>query len=83
MKQVPRILEWGGPEGQSFMVTMAETLQHPEFMAAIKDFARGQNGTDQLRNQAMMHLLKAGLVDKNNTRNGHRCFRRSHYSPWK
>ena len=64
VKQIPRIFERGGPEGQSFMVMLAEQIQPPELMAAIEDFALGQNGTDQLRNQAAMHAVRAGLLEK-------------------
>ena len=68
IKQVPQILERGGLEGQSFMVALAEAYQESEFIAAIKDFALGQNGTDQLRNQALMSLHKAGLLGQKNVR---------------
>ena len=68
MGKVPQILERGGPEGQSFMVALAEVCRDPEFIAAIKDFALGQNGTDQLRNQAIMSLHKAGFLDQKNIR---------------
>jgi tetratricopeptide (TPR) repeat protein len=68
MKLVPRILERGGPEGQSFLVTMAEHIQTPKFMAAIKDFVLSQNGTDQLRNQAAMHAVKAGVIARDKVR---------------
>ncbi|ESA38398.1 tetratricopeptide tpr-2 repeat protein [Leptolyngbya sp. Heron Island J] len=68
MKQIPRILERGGPEGQPFMVALAEVCQDSEFVATIQDFALGQNGTDQLRNQAIMSLHKAGLLGQKNIR---------------
>ncbi|MEM9903765.1 MAG: tetratricopeptide repeat protein [Cyanobacteria bacterium P01_D01_bin.44] len=68
IKQAPKILERGGPEGQSFLVSMAEQIHIPEFMQAIKDFGLGQNGTDQMRNQAVVHVLKAGLVPRDKVR---------------
>lgn len=68
LKRLPRILERGGPEGQTFLVSVAEHMHHPELIAAIKDFALGQNGTDQLRTQAAMHAVKAGVLGKENVR---------------
>ncbi len=68
VRQIPRILARGGPEGQSFVVMLAEQIEHPALIAAVKEFALSQNGTDQLRNQAAMHAVKAGLLEKSNIR---------------
>ncbi len=61
---LPRILERGGPRGQEFVVSTAEQLKTPELLNPVKDFALGQNGTDQMRNRAAMLAAQAKLIPK-------------------
>jgi len=65
---LPRILERGGPRGQEFVVSTAEQLKTPELLKPIKDFALGQNGTDQMRNRAAMLAAQAKLIPKDRVR---------------
>lgn len=62
---IPRILERGGPEGQTFLVISAGNIDKLELKTAIKDFALGQNGSDQLRQQASSVAVEAGLIPRN------------------
>lgn len=63
---LPRIAERGGPMGQQFLVLTAEQIKHPDLLATLKDFALGQNGTDELRHKAAILASQAKLLDKTN-----------------
>ena len=62
VQQIPRILERGGPQGQTFLVLTSEQIDHPALLSAIKDFALSKNGPDSLRNQAATNAVEAGLM---------------------
>ena len=66
MAMAPRILERGGPKGQDFILSTAEQLKTPEVLNSIKDFALGQNGSDQMRNLAANLAAQAKLIPKTN-----------------
>lgn len=64
---IPLLLERSDPRAAEFALHLAETAQTPELLAAVKNFATGQRGSDSLRmraaNIAIKHdLLSAGLV---------------------
>ncbi|MFH7244575.1 MAG: tetratricopeptide repeat protein [Spirulina sp.] len=63
---LPRIAERGGPVGQQFLVLTAEQVKHPGLLAVLKDFALGQNGSDELRYKAATLVAQARLIDKAN-----------------
>lgn len=63
---LPRIAERGGPMGQQFIVLTADQVKHPGLLAALKDFALGQNGPDELRHRAAVLASQAKLIDKQN-----------------
>ena len=65
---LPRLLERGGPQGQTFLLEMAEQAKIPELLSAVKDFALGQSGTDQMRNRAAVMAAQAKLISKENVR---------------
>lgn len=68
VQQAPTLLERGGPQAQEMLVQLAEYVDIPELMMALKDFALSQNGTDQLRNQAAVRVAQAGFLPKDNVR---------------
>lgn len=61
---VPRIAERGGPTGQEFLVMTAQQIKHPGLLAAVKDFALGKNGPDELRHRAAILAAQSKLIDK-------------------
>lgn len=63
---MPRIAERGGPLGQQFLLMMAQQVKHPDLLATLKNFALGQNGTDEMRNRAATLAAEAKLLDKAN-----------------
>lgn len=63
---LPRIAERGGPMGQQFLLMMAQQVKHPELLATLKEFALGQNGTDNMRNRAATLAAEAKLLAKTN-----------------
>ncbi|MGF1536997.1 MAG: tetratricopeptide repeat protein [Elainellaceae cyanobacterium] len=65
---LPRLLERSGPQGQAFVLEMAEQAKTPELLSAVKDFALGQSGTDQMRNRAAVMAAQAKLISKENVR---------------
>lgn len=70
---LPRIGERGGPLGQQFIVLTAEQMKHPGLLAALKDFALGKHGPDDLRYKAAVLASQAKLIEKTNVtlwRNG-------------
>lgn len=70
---LPRMAERGGPRGQEFLLLAAQQIDHPDLLAALKEFALGQNGPDDLRYRAAVRASQAQIIDKNNVtlwRNG-------------
>jgi tetratricopeptide (TPR) repeat protein len=67
LRKVPLLLERGGPQAQDLILLMTEQLRRPELLAAIKDFALSQNGTDELRNRAAMVAAQENLLPKKMT----------------
>ncbi|MGF1567760.1 MAG: tetratricopeptide repeat protein [Nodosilinea sp.] len=63
---LPRLMERGGPAGQEFVLGSAERLKPPALLALIKDFALGQNGTDEMRHRAAILAVQAKLLPKSN-----------------
>ena len=68
MAMLPRILERGGPQGQEFILKTTEQLKTPALLDCVKDFALGQNGSDQQRNLAANLAAQAKLIPKTNVR---------------
>lgn len=64
MSTLPRVLERGGPQGQEFILTIAEQVKTPELLEMVKVFALSQNGTDAMRNRAANLAAQAKLIPK-------------------
>ena len=62
--KAPIILERGGPPGQGLIVNLAGQMETPALLAALKDFALSQNGTDQMRQEAATLAAQANLLPK-------------------
>jgi tetratricopeptide (TPR) repeat protein len=56
---VPVLLERGDIASREFVIRVASISRLPSIMAALKEFAFGQRGSDQLRYQAALGLLEA------------------------
>lgn len=63
---LPRMAERGGPRGQELLVIIAQGVKHPDLLAALKDFALGKNGPDELRRRAASLVSQAKLIEKTN-----------------
>lgn len=59
---IPRLLDAGDPTGREFALRTAMTAHTPEMLAALKDFALGQRGPDELRMEAAQAVSEAGLL---------------------
>lgn len=58
----PHILARSDGEGRRFVIKLARVSESPELLAALKDFAFGQRGSDQLRLEAAHFLTEKGLL---------------------
>jgi tetratricopeptide (TPR) repeat protein len=56
------LLERGDPFGRQLAVRLAGTARTPELLAALRDFALGQRGTDAMRLQAAFSLAGTDLL---------------------
>ena len=61
---IPIWLERGGPQARSFAFMVAKTVKAPEHLEALKDFALGKWGPDDMRYQAAIEVSQAKLIDK-------------------
>ncbi len=59
---VPYLLERGNPIGRDFAIKLASVIKTPEMLAALRDFALGQQGSDQMRLQAAQAAAQADLL---------------------
>jgi tetratricopeptide (TPR) repeat protein len=65
---VPVLLDRGDPLARDFMLHTAMMADTPELNAVLRDFALGQQGTDELRMQAAQHCVQAGVISTGLTR---------------
>jgi tetratricopeptide (TPR) repeat protein len=63
-RKAPIVLERGGPQGQSLILSMAGQLRTPELLATLKDFALSQNGNDDMRREAATLAAEAKLLPR-------------------
>ena len=61
---IPVWLERGGPQARSFAFMVAKTVKDPEHLEALKDFALGKWGPDDMRYQAAVEVTQAKLMSK-------------------
>src|SRR5262245_16412837 len=59
---IPYLLERGDPNGRDFAIKLASVIKTPEVLAALRDFALGQQGTDQMRMEAAQVVTQADLL---------------------
>lgn len=59
---IPYLLERGDPNGRDFAIKLAISIKTPELMMTLRDFALGQQGSDQARMQAAQAATQAGLL---------------------
>ncbi|HKE03922.1 MAG TPA: tetratricopeptide repeat protein [Blastocatellia bacterium] len=59
---IPYLLERGDPIGRDFAIKLASFIKTPEILAALRDFALGQQGTDQMRMEAAQAATQADLL---------------------
>jgi tetratricopeptide (TPR) repeat protein len=57
---VPLLLDHGDPEGREFALRLALVARTPALLAALRDFALGQRGPDELRLEAARAATEAG-----------------------
>ena len=56
------ILDFGGHDDAVFMLALADVAGSPELLDKVKQFARGNRGSDELRLRALTIIQKAGLT---------------------
>jgi tetratricopeptide (TPR) repeat protein len=59
---VPLLFDRGDPEARGFALRLALMAETPEMLAALRDFALGQRGSDELRMEAAQAATRAGLL---------------------
>ena len=59
---VPILLDRGDPVGREFAMRLASLVKMPETLAALRDFALGQRGPDQMRFRAAQIAREEGLL---------------------
>jgi len=59
---LPLLLARGDPEGRQFALRIALLAETPQAFEALRDFALGQHGPDQLRQEAAQALRQAGAL---------------------
>ena len=64
----PILLDRGDPDARSFALRLALMAETPEMLAALRDFALGQRGPDEMRFQAAHAAANAGLLPPGPTR---------------
>src|SRR5437868_5900770 len=65
---VPILLDRGDPQGREFALGLARALKTPKMLEALRDFALGQRGSDELRAQAAQVVSEAGLFEDHTAR---------------
>jgi len=64
----PHLLQRGDPAGRDFVINLADMSDHPDLLAALKEFTLGQHGTDEQCMKASQIVSKAGLLPSGPTR---------------
>lgn len=59
---IPLLLERSDANAAGLVLTLASVSQNPELLEAVKTFALGQRGSDQLRFRAAQLAVEAGLL---------------------
>jgi len=64
----PHLLQRGDPAGRDFALSLAGMSDHPDLLAALKEFTFSQHGTDEQRMKASQIVSEAGLLPSGPTR---------------
>jgi tetratricopeptide (TPR) repeat protein len=64
---IPYLLERGDPGGRDFAIKMTSVIKTPELLAMLRDFALGQQGSDQMRMEAAQAATQADLLPSGET----------------
>jgi tetratricopeptide (TPR) repeat protein len=62
------LLDRGDPAGRGFAIRLALMVRTPDLLAALRDFALSQRGTDEMRLRAATAASEAGLLDPGRVR---------------
>jgi tetratricopeptide (TPR) repeat protein len=58
----PHMLQRGDPAGRDFVISLAGMSEHPDLLAALKEFTLSQHGTDEQRMKASRIVSEAGVL---------------------
>lgn len=64
VRLIPHLLDRGDENGREFALQIARFLNLPETNTALRDFCRGQRGTDEMRMEALSYLQEAGAASE-------------------
>jgi Flp pilus assembly protein TadD len=59
---MPLLLERGDPKAAEFIIVLTGMSRNPELLDAVKQFALGQRGSDQMRMRAAQLVVEEGLL---------------------
>ena len=60
---VPVLLERGDPPGRNLALQLAQSVEMPELIEALKNFALSRNGPDELRQDALTSLQRKSVFE--------------------
>jgi len=60
---VPVLLERGDPPAREFALRLAQSVEMPELIEALKNFALSRNGPDELRQDALTSLQRKSVFE--------------------
>ncbi len=61
---IPMLFDRGDPQGRELAFRIADAAQTPQLLEAMRDFALGRRGPDDMRHQAAQIVSQAGLLPK-------------------
>ena len=65
---IPTLLKRGSPLDRQFAIYLATSTKKPELLEALKEFAFGQEGSDQERLEVAQKLNQKGLIPSGNVK---------------
>ena len=65
---IPILLQRGSPLGRQFAIYLTTLTKKPELVAALKEFAFGQEGSDKERMEVAQKLNQEGLIPSGNAK---------------
>lgn len=67
VRLIPVLLDRGDPHGREFALRLASGAATPETLEALREFALGSRGPDEIRLAAAQEAMKAGLLPRGAT----------------